>query len=93
MAKAKFPTIPPGSLIKIEISGYFYSQLTHMLLTLSVGNEQQFKKALERLKSNDPAESDYEFNIQTLVTLIYEIEKKAKEQNVLVEQEIEIDKD
>jgi hypothetical protein len=45
---------------------------------------------LEKLKKNEPAETHLEFNVNILMSLIYEIETKARAQNKTKQEEIEI---
>jgi len=91
MAKIKYDTIPQDALIDIQISGSFYRRMMDLLTMLSESVPlEDFKKVLERLKENNPAEDMFEFNVHTLVSLIYEVEFQAKAQNKCVKEEVEV---
>jgi hypothetical protein len=91
MAKIKYDRIPPDAIIDIQVSGTFYRGIVDLLTMLSnTVPLEEFKAILEKLKSNNPAESMIEFNVNILMSLIYEIEKKAKSQNKTKEEEVEI---
>jgi len=82
MAKIEYDTIPPENIIDIQISGVFYKGLVDLLTALGESVPiEDFKKTLEKLKDNGAAEDIFELNVRVLVSLIYEIEAKAKAQN------------
>jgi hypothetical protein len=92
MAKIKFDTIPPDALIDIKISGAFYRRMVDLISMLGESVPlADFKAVLERLKEENPAKDMFEFNVHTIVCLIYEVEKEAKAQNKTVVSEIEVD--
>jgi len=92
MAKIKYDTIPTDVLIDIQISGAFYRRMVDLLGMLSESVPlDDFKAVLEKLKTNNPAEDMFEFNVHTLMSLIYEVEKRAKEQNKTKQEEIEVE--
>ncbi len=91
MAKIKYDTIPPDAIIDIQISGTFYRGMVDLLTMLSnTVPLEEFKAILEKLKSNNPAESQLEFSVNILMSLIYEVEKKAKAQNKTKQEEMEV---
>jgi hypothetical protein len=91
MTKIKYDTIPKDVIIDIQISGTFYRGLTDLLTMLGESVPlDDFKKILEKLKANNPAESMLEFNVFMIMSLVYEIEKKAKEQNKTKQEEIDV---
>jgi len=81
MANIKVQTLPNDALVDIQISGVFYRQLTDLLLGLGDSRlPEEFQKVLEKMKDNNPPEDLYELNVQTITTLVYEIELKGIEQ-------------
>ena len=94
MAKKKIDTIPLESIIKIEVSGHFYARIQQMILGMANEKPQEeFLKVLKKLESNTGAESLYEYNLHTLMSLAFEIESQAKAQNIFTEEEIDIPED
>jgi len=82
MAKIEFDTIPPDALIDIKISGAFYRRMVELITMMGESVPlEEFKAIMERLKGNNPASDMFEFNVHTIICLIYEVEKGAKEQN------------
>jgi hypothetical protein len=80
--------IPKDALINIKISGAFYMNMQQMLYSLaSQKTPEEFTAIMHKLKSGTP-ENEYEFQILTLVSLVMEVERSAKEQNLLVEVEL-----
>ena len=94
MAKIKYDTIPAEALIDIQISGAFYRRMVDLLTMLGESVPlADFKAVLERLKSNNPAEDMFEFNVHTIMSLIYEVEKQAMEQKKVEQKEMEVPDD
>lgn len=94
MAKIKYQALPKDAVVDIQISGTFYMRMVDLLSALgeSVGIDE-FKKVLQKLKDNNPAESLFEFNVHTLMSLIYEVEKQAIAQNKCKIEEMEVPDD
>ena len=91
MAKIKFDTIPTDALVDIQISGAFYRRMVDLITMLGESVPlEEFKAILERLKDNNPAADTFEFNVHTVICLIYEVEKQAKAQNKTVVSEVEV---
>ena len=91
MAKIKFDTIPTDALVDIQISGAFYRRMVDLITMLGESVPlEEFKAILERLKDNNPAADMFEFNVHTVICLIYEVEKQAKAQNKTVVSELDI---
>lgn len=91
MTKIKFDTIPTDTLIDIQISGSFYRRMVDLITMLGESVPlEEFKAILERLKDNNPAADMFEFNVHTVICLIYEVEKQAKAQNKTVVSELDI---
>lgn len=91
MTKIKFDTIPTDALIDIQISGSFYRRMVDLITMLGESVPlEEFKAILERLKDNNPAADMFEFNVHTVICLIYEVEKQAKAQNKTVVSELDI---
>lgn len=91
MAKLKFDTIPNEALIEIQISGSFYKRMVDLITMLGESVPlEDFKSVLEKLKDNNPANDMFEFNVHTIICLIYEVEKQAKAQNKTVISEFEV---
>lgn len=81
MADVTFPTIPDDVLIDIQVSGTFYKKL--FALSIALGDSrpiEEYKAALETL--NDKEATDlYQLTVQTVVAILFEVEKAAKAQN------------
>lgn len=89
--KHKIETIPFEAKIKLEIPGSFYARLQQLVVNYSqLKPQEELVKAMERLKGNQQAETEFEYHIQTLTILMFEIESQAKAQNLLKTEEIEI---
>lgn len=91
MAKVQYKTIPPDAIIDIQVSGSFYRRLVELLTALGNGMPlEDFKKVLEKLKTNDPPADLHELNIHINMMLIYEIEQQAVKQNKCKDAEMEV---
>lgn len=92
MAKISYPSIPHDAIIDIQISGYFYEQLVNSMTALSESRPQEeLNSALLSMKEDRPAKDYYEASVRTFVSLVYEIESKAKFQNKMTDVEIEVE--
>jgi hypothetical protein len=90
MEKIKYDTIPSDALIDIQISGSFYKKLVSLLTALGESvPQEEFKEALAKLKTDEPVKNIFELNIHLLISIIYELEKKAVEQKKTKEVEID----
>lgn len=91
MAKIEFDTIPPDALIDIKISGAFYRRMVELITMMGESVPlEEFKAIIEKLKDNNPSSDMFEFNVHTLICLIYEVEKEAKAQNKTVKADMDI---
>src|SRR5687767_5783864 len=70
--------IPKDEIVTIKVSGHFYSRVAAMLKTYcSQLSPKDLTATLMSLEKNGP-QSEYEFNLETLLTLTHEIEKEAR---------------
>jgi hypothetical protein len=91
MPTIKYDIIPEDALVDIQISGQFYKRMVELLTMLAESVPlEDFKKVLEKLSSNKPAEDMFEFNVHTMMSLIYEVEKQAKDQKKFEQKEMEV---
>lgn len=90
MEKIKYDTIPSDVLIDIQVSGSFYKKLVNLLTALGESvPPEEFKAALEKLKTDEPVKNIFELNVHVLISIIYELEKRAVEQKKIKEVEID----
>lgn len=86
--------IPFESKINISMPGHFYGRLQQLLLYLSsTVSPDKLMKAMVALKEQKEPEDPFEYHIHTLTILVHDIEARAKEQNLMVNKDIEIDED
>jgi hypothetical protein len=80
--------IPKDALVSIKVSGAFYQNLQQLLYLIAEQKSvDEFAKAVAKIKDNPPSDT-YEFQIATVLGVIFEIENCAKEQNLLKEVEL-----
>jgi hypothetical protein len=89
--KIKVPTLDYETLVTIEVSGWFHTMLQTTLVGISQGKQEEFKKAIEKLKTGEPPLNAYEGEIHVIAILINSIETAAKAQGKVSEKEIEVD--
>ena len=88
--KVKYKALAHDAIVDIKISGFFYKRLITLFTLLGqTVSQEEFTKVMDKIKTDSPAESVFELNIHTLMSIIFEIEKSAVEQNKI--KEIEID--
>lgn len=91
MAKMKYETLPNEAIVDIKVSGSFYLRLVSLLNSLGESVPlEEFKDVLEKIKEDKPADSLFEFNVHTILMMIYEIESEAIKQKKTKEEEIEV---
>lgn len=82
--KGKVEMVPPNAEINITVGFGLYTRLQQLMFHKAQQKSvEDFQKMLERLKNGGKAENLYEYEIETYLSLIYEIEVKGKEQNQL----------
>jgi len=91
MAKIEYQTIPNEAIIDVKVSGSFYLRLVTLLNSLGESVPlEEFKDVLEKIKEDKPAGSLFEFNVHTILMMIYEIESEALKQKKSKTEEIEV---
>ncbi len=82
--KNKIEIVPPGAEIQITVGYGLYTRLQQIMFhKAGQKSVEDFQKLLDRLKNGGKAENLYEYEIETLLSLIYEIEVSGKAQNKL----------
>jgi hypothetical protein len=88
-SKKKVQAIKPDAIMDIKVSGTFYQRVQALFFYLS--NKKDPKEFLLHyaylMKGNEP-KSEYEYHLNTVLSLLVEIEKTAKETNNLEERDM-----
>lgn len=97
MAKHTVKVIPYDSIIDIQVSGSYYERVQYLFQSLVEKIKPENYEELVK-KLNDPTNTSSitdmdEVNLITVLMLIMEIDDKAKVQNKLKDQEIDIPDD
>jgi hypothetical protein len=93
MEKATVETIDNASIITIELSGAFYSDLQYVLTHLSQQkSEEEITALINKINSDDPnaVYEEWEIAVRVMLILCAEIEAKAKQQNAIKNVEVEL---
>ena len=84
----KVSVMPDDALMDIKVSGTFYKRLQALFIYLS--QKKDIKEFLvlysNMVKGGEPT-SEYEFHLNTVLSLIVEIEKVGKENNLVKEED------
>jgi hypothetical protein len=84
----KIEIIPNEAIMEIKVSGTFYQRLQHLLIYLA--NKKDPKEFLVYYaylaKGGEPKE-EYDFHVYTVMAMIMEIEKVAKEKSFTLEKD------
>jgi len=84
----KLLSIPKDAIIDIQVSGGFYQNLQQLLYLIAEQKSvEEFTAAMNKVKSGKPTDL-YEFQLATILGLIFEIESQAEKQNKLVQGEM-----
>ena len=90
MEKIKVPTIKNDSIVTIQLSGAFYRSLQDVLHFITEGkSEDELNGLVEKLNTESKDLNSWEATCETVMVLCAEVEKKAKEQNLITEIEID----
>lgn len=93
MEKATVETIDNTSIITIELSGAFYSDLQYVLTYLSQQkSEEELTALINKINSDDPNAiyEDWEIAVRIMLILCAEIEAKAMKQNAIKKVDVEL---
>jgi|SaaInl5LU_22_DNA_1037371.scaffolds.fasta_scaffold55232_2 hypothetical protein len=83
--QGSMPVIPQEAIVEIKVNGSFYYRVTQLMMELVQDLEpQRIAEIFERI-SNENVQEPIEAHVETLAVLMNEIERCAKEQNVLEE--------
>ena len=90
MEKIKVPTIKNDSIISIQLSGAFYRSLQQVLQFLTEQRApEDITNFIEKLNIESKDLNEWESACETVMILCAEVEKKAKEQDLITEIEID----
>lgn len=82
--KGKIEVIPFDASVNVEIGGGMYARLHQLMWSkASKKTADDFAKLLEHLKQGGKPRDEYEYEIETYLSLLYGIELAAKEQGKL----------
>lgn len=82
--------IPSEAQINIVVGGGLYIRLHQLLMDFATQKDpKEWAQDLTTIKEKG-AETKYQYNVETLLSLIVEIENKAKEQNQIQLKDIEL---
>jgi len=94
MAKKNITVLKFETLVDLKISGAYYARIQDLLLYITTtGDKETIIKASENLKNKVEPTNALEYNLETLLILINEIELQAKEQGKFDQQEIDLPDD
>lgn len=90
MAKHEVTGIKKDAIIKIEVGGGFYFRLAQFVTfyTARTWAAENLETTLEELQTRKP-ETDEEYHLITLMSLIHEIEESAKKQDMIITEEVD----
>ena len=85
MSDVKLPeyieTIKYDAIIDIKVSGHFYKRIRKLFDNYCITKSpDDFKKALERIKSNNVGKDVFTIDIETILIIIAQIEKDGMTQ-------------
>lgn len=81
MSTKQIETIPLDAIIEIKMSGAFFARIQQLVVNYSSQKTpEEFKQALENLKSGEP-KNEFEYHLLTLMVLMTDFEARAKEQD------------
>ena len=79
----KIEVIPEDALMDIKVSGTFYQRLQALFIYLSQKKDpKEFLLHYAYLIKGGEPKNEYEFHLNTILSLIVEIEKTAKDLNL-----------
>ena len=88
ITNTKIEVIPTDAQIDITVGGGLYARLSQLIT--DYGSQKpldEFNKILERLKTEKPQDA-FEYHLITMISLVIEIEEKAKAQGKTVMRDI-----
>lgn len=84
----KVSYIPDDALMDIKVSGTFYRRMQALFIYLAEKKDiKQFLILYAALVKGKEPSSEYEFHLNTILSMIIEMEKVAKENNLVQEKD------
>ncbi len=92
MIKHEVTGVRKDAIIKIEVSAGFFFRISQLLLEYGAEHfpGAELKDVMEFLKEGNPR-TNHEYHLITLLSLVHELETQAKEQDLIITEEVEID--
>ena len=89
--KISLDVIPKDKIVSVELSGYFYDRLAkHAMYFLSTLSEEKIQKSFQMIKDNVAHLDPVAYNLQTLFTLLHDIEDIFEKEGHIVKEEITV---
>lgn len=86
------PVLEYDKVVELKLPAAYLTRLQQLasnyMLTKS---QEEIQIAIKKTQDNEPASNEFEYNIETLFALIFEIENQAKQQNLYTDKEVDID--
>ena len=90
--KIRMPILEYDKVVALKLPATYVTRIQQLLGSYMLTKPQnEIDAALEKIKSKEPAASEFEYNVETLMALIFEIENQAREQNLYTDKDVDID--
>lgn len=86
------PILEYDKVVELKLPATYLTRLQQLtsnyILTKS---QQEVEAAIKKTQTKEPASNEFEYNVETLFALIFEIENQAREQNLYTDKDVDID--
>lgn len=86
------PILEYDKVVELKLPATYLTRLQQLtsnyMLTKS---QQEVEAAIKKTQTKEPASNEFEYNVETLFALIFEIENQAKQQNLYTDKDVDID--
>lgn len=86
------PILEYDKVVELKLPATYLTRLQQLtsnyILTKS---QQEVEAAIKKTQTKEPASNEFEYNVETLFALIFEIENQAKQQNLYTDKDVDID--
>jgi hypothetical protein len=90
--KIRMPILEYDKVVELKLPATYLTRLQQLAGNyMMTKSQEEIEAAIKKTQSKEPATNEFEYNVETIFALIFEIENQAKQQNLYTDKDVDID--